>query len=165
MRLNQKVGDMDSIYLFLLIAFAMGAKAFVESFKKKADELESESERTTYLDEDDFPELHFPEGEQTIHPVEPTASPVQTIMPSAETARPTKATPQSTWHKPQANPRKQKNRLRSLHSCEGERSTAQTSVTPPLSETEEKPLELATGNIEEIRKAIIWSEILHPKYR
>ena len=154
MRLNQKVGDMDSIYLFLLIAFAMGAKAFVESFKKKADELESESDRTPYLDEDELPELHFPKGQKP--------NPQSTPTPVEATMRPAN---KPAAYEPLTNQRKEKSSLHSLRSREGERSTAQNPVTPPHSATEEKPLELATDNIEEIRKAIIWSEILHPKYR
>lgn len=154
---------MENIWIFLIVAGVMGFRAFIEKSKKELDEHTQPD-----LSDMDMPELHFPEEENDIPdregssyydevPQPITVSPEPRNIPDQVLTRGKINTPPS-----HSKPLKQRNRHHRSSSLseEGVRVTTSPSSSPIF----DGSCEFDSPSLDELRKALIWSEILNRKY-
>lgn len=136
---------MDTIWIFVIACALMGFKAFTSKLKKELVEPEQPD-----LSDVEMPELHFPKEEVE----EPTAP--QSPASSRDTIR--TQTPSNTHNK--SNKRRKKT---DTLPDEGVRNVTDATVSTLASSVDE-PCEFSSPTPDELRRAVIWSEIIQRKY-
>ena len=136
---------MDTIWIFVIACALMGFKAFTSKLKKELVEPEQPD-----LSDMEMPDLHFPKEE-----VETPTAP-QSPVSSWDTIR--TQTPTSIRNKS----KKQQKKTDTLPD-EGVRNVTDATVSTLASSVDE-PCEFSSPTPDELRRAVIWSEILQRKY-
>lgn len=136
---------MDTIWIFVIACALMGFKAFTSKLKKELVEPEQPD-----LSDVEMPELHFPKEE-----VETPTAP-QSPASSRDTA--CTQTPTSIRNKS----KKQQKKTDTLPD-EGVRNVTDATVSTLASSVDE-PCEFSSPTPDELRRAVIWSEIIQRKY-
>ena len=136
---------MDTIWILAIVCALMGFKAFTSKLKKELVEPEQPD-----LSDVEMPELHFPKEE-----VETPTAP-QSPVSSWDTVR--TQTPSNTHNK--SNKRRKKT---DTLPDEGVRNVTDATVSTLASSVDE-PCEFSSPTPDELRRAVIWSEIIQRKY-
>lgn len=133
---------MENIWIFLIVAGVMGFRAFIEKSKKELD-----GQQQPDLSDVEMPELHFPQQEP-----EPLRghSPLPDPLPEEGMRSTSSFTRQAGHHTRQS----------------GHHTRQSGHYTPPspCATPQETDCEFANPSPEELRRAVIWSEILQRKY-
>ena len=136
---------MDTIWILAIVCALMGFKAFTSKLKKELVEPEQPD-----LSDVEMPELHFPKEE-----VEgPTAS--QSPTSSWD---PIRIQTLSNTHNKSNKRRKKSDTLPN----EGARNVTDVTVST-LAPSVDEPCEFSSPTPDELRRAVIWSEIIQRKY-
>lgn len=136
---------MDHIWIFVIVCALMGFRAFTAKLKKELDEPEQPD-----LSDVEMPELHFPKEEvETPTAPQSPASPWDNIHPQTQPITRNKSS-------------KRRNKSSFLPD-EGTRNVTDA-TTPTLAPTAEEPCAFSSPTPDELRRAVIWSEILQRKY-
>lgn len=144
---------MENIYIFLIALAVMGIKAILS---KKGDEPEEASQPD--LSDMEMPELHYPEPQPEAAPQPPLYEPPILYKPRQQTKRCSTYSPlpeegvRSTYASQASSRLSQPPRVAAP-------ATGSPLPTPP-----EAGCEFADPSAEELRRAVIWSEILQRKY-
>lgn len=136
---------MDTIWILAIVCALMGFKAFTSKLKKELVEPEQPD-----LSDVEMPELHFPKEE-----VETPTAP-QNPVSSWDTVR--TQTPTSIRNKS----KKQQKKTDTLPD-EGVRNVTDATV-PTFASSVDEPCKFSSPTPDELRRAVIWSEILQRKY-
>ena len=136
---------MDTIWILAIVCALMGFKAFTSKLKKELVEPEQPD-----LSDVEMPELHFPKEE-----VEGPTAP-QSPASSRDTIR---TQTLSNTHNKSNKRRKKSDTLPN----EGARNVTDVTV-PILTSSVDEPCEFSSPTPDELRRAVIWSEIIQRKY-
>ncbi|MGN0310926.1 MAG: hypothetical protein ACI4C3_10160 [Bacteroides sp.] len=126
---------MENILIFCIVMLAIGLKALVDKPKKEAEKQQPDLSDIPDLSDMDMPELHYPLPEEGVR----STSPIATLQKD----------------------RKASQAGRKARQAGGE---AASSTNAPLATPPEAGCEFANPSAEELRRAVIWSEILQRKY-
>lgn len=126
---------MENILIFCIVMLAIGLKALVDKPKKEAEKQQPDLSDIPDLSDMDMPELHYPLPEEGVR----STSPFATLQKD----------------------RKAQQAGRKAQQAGG---GAASSTNAPLATPPEAGCEFADPSAEELRRAVIWSEILQRKY-
>lgn len=133
---------MENILIFCIVMLAIGLKALVDKPKKEAEKQQPDLSDIPDLSDMDMPELHYPLPEEGVR----STSPFATLQKDRKASQAGRKAQQAGGGAQQAG---------------GE---AASSTNAPLATPPEAGCEFADPSAEELRRAVIWSEILQRKY-